>query len=73
MKVRLNIPALVLMALPQIPVCMFVLPPLLNAHSTHRNLVGFGLLGLVVLTWLTLGIKVVSRVRTKLALHKLLK
>lgn len=73
MKIRLNIPGLVLAALPGVPLFMFVIPPLLNATNTHKNLLGFGLVGLILLTWLALLAKLVQKIRLKLALKNLLK
>jgi Na+-translocating ferredoxin:NAD+ oxidoreductase RnfE subunit len=72
MKLRLNIPGLVVAAIPGIPVFMYVIPPLLNASNTHRNLLGLALAAVIVLTWLVLGIKIVQKIRVLQELKKLL-
>lgn len=48
---RPTILAHILLALPGIPVMMFVVPPLFNARSTRLNMVALGLIAFFFITW----------------------
>lgn len=73
MKLRLNIPALILAALPGVPVFMFLTPQLLNASNSAQNYLGLALTLVVGLYWLILTVKIAQRFRAKAAVRRLLK
>lgn len=66
---KIKIPGLVLLALPGVPLMMFVLPWAFNRYPTW---VPLSIIAAVVLAWVVLFTKVVDKVRMKLRLKGLM-
>ena len=66
---RIKIPGFILLALPGVPLLMFVLPWAFNRYPTW---VPLSIVGVVIFLWLLLFTKVLDKVKMKLRLRSLM-